>query len=108
MCDIKYYSEITDICDKYLNDKAKSISKSLDLNLANYIMYWGTYNGITEWVIRFPGATRGKIVVDKNDIIKEICIYDDIYDTNDIYEEGLDDELQKFVGTKLKLKVKEE
>ena len=38
MYDIKYYSEITDICDKYLNDKAKSISN--DLNLANYIMYW--------------------------------------------------------------------
>lgn len=103
MCDIKYYSEITDICDKYLNGKAKSISN--DLNLANYIMHWGTYNGITDWVIRFPGATRGRIVIDKNDIIKEICIYDD---TNDIYEEGLDDELQKFIGSKLKVKVKEE
>lgn len=53
------------------------------------------------WLIRYPGATRGAIVVDENMIIQKISLYND---TRDIYEDSIDKIFDKYIGTKLVIK----
>lgn len=53
------------------------------------------------WFIRYPGATRGKIVVDENMIIQKISLYND---TRDIYEDSVDKIFEKYIGMKLIIK----
>lgn len=53
------------------------------------------------WLIRYPGATRGKIVVDENMIIQKISLYDD---SRDIYEDLVDKIFEKYIGMKLIIK----
>lgn len=66
-----------------------------NLSLKNYI-----YNEKFKdsYAIRYPGATRGHIKVDENNIITEIKIYHDKYRTDKIYKDTIDKALEKFIG----------
>lgn len=83
-----YVCELTDDLDKYLDFKNPTIFNTYIYNnkIDNY------------WLIRFPGATRGRITVDKNEIITNIEIYKDY----DIYKIGTEQIIrQKYTGTKI-------
>lgn len=59
------------------------------------------YNGKIDkyWLIRFPGASRGRITVDENEVIVNIEIYND---ENNIYKPETEDILkQKYLGYKM-------
>ena len=59
------------------------------------------YNGKIDkyWLIRFPGATRGRITVDENEVITNIEIYKD---ENNIYRPETEDTLkEKYIGYKI-------
>ena len=53
------------------------------------------------WLIRYPGAIRGTIVVDENMIIQKISLYND---TRHIYEDSIDKIFEKYIGMKLIIK----
>ena len=82
-----------------VNDLTKELDEYLDINeeyrLNNYI-YDHPFNN--SWPIRYPGATRGGIRVDKNNIITDIVLYTD---SDDIYKENVRDILDKYIGMKL-------
>lgn len=52
------------------------------------------------WLIRYPGATRGKIVVDENDVIKNIILYDNTYVAR-IYGYKVKNIFKKYIGKKI-------
>lgn len=81
-----------------------NLTKIMDDNLKSRKTIFSTY--IFEikcdnlWLIRFPGATRGYIKVDENEIIEDIKIYKDSCIYIDI--EGLEQKLKdKFLGMKI-------
>lgn len=47
---------------------------------------------------RYPGATRGYIQVDNNNIITKIVIYEE---SKDLYRDGVHEAIEKFIGYKL-------
>lgn len=75
----EYFGELTEYIDKFLIRSYKKNMKRY-IGSATYIMppeklkVWGED---TLCIIRVPGATRGKIVVDEENVIKEIVIYED-------------------------------
>lgn len=82
-----------------VNDLTKELDTYLDFSqkydLNNYI-YEHPFNN--SWPIRYPGATRGGIRVDENNIITDIVLYKD---SDDIYKENVRDILEKYIGMKL-------
>lgn len=62
----------------------------------------GFYNYIHDeaidgkWIIRYPGATRGYIETNNENVITNIVIHDGV--TN-IYNKGADKAISKFIGT---------
>lgn len=54
------------------------------------------------WSIRYPGATRGHIEVDVNDVITDIVLYKgENYDTSEIYESNVEECFVKYIGMRL-------
>lgn len=82
-----------------VNDLTKELDDYLDFNLKyklnNYIYDHPFDNS---WPIRYPGATRGGIRVDENNIITDIVLYED---SDDIYKKNVRDILSKYIGMKL-------
>lgn len=82
-------NEITLELDKMVKD-SKSIS-----GFYNYI-HDEAIDG--KWIIRYPGASRGHIETNNENVITKIVIYDGV--TN-IYNKGADKVISKFIGTSL-------
>ena len=80
-------NEITLELDKMVKD-SKSIS-----GFYNYI-HDEAIDG--KWIIRYPGATRGYIETNNDNVITNIIIHDGV--TN-IYSKGVDKAISKFIGT---------
>lgn len=53
------------------------------------------------WPIRFPGATRGYVRVDINEVITEIVLTRDDYNTDKIYKDNVRECFSKYIGMKL-------
>ena len=73
----------------------------------NYLTYRNeyTYTYLVEYdentyVFRTPGATRGNILLDPNNIVKEINFYDD-----GEYFEGVVEATRHYIGQKIELEV---
>ena len=84
-----YVCELTEDMDKYIKFENPTIFNT-------YI-----YNDKIDkyWLIRFPGATRGRITVDENEVITNIEIY---RDENNIYKEETENILrEKYIGYKI-------
>ena len=82
-----YVNDFTKELDTVLKHKAESIE---------FYTYLYHYSDDT-WVFRYPGATRGHIKIDDNNIITEIKIYKD---TN-IYKPEAEEICKKYIGYKL-------
>lgn len=77
------------IMDEWVND----LTHFMDSFLIRKSKYFETYicknkTSRNHWVIRYPGATRGHILVDDDNIILDIVLYDtcDMCYSKDIYE----------------------
>lgn len=84
----------------YTNDLTRemdSFLKSNNKHFENYI-YDKFQN---KWIIRYPGATRGYIEVDENDIIVDIVLYHDSMETDKIYLPEIRECFSKYIGMKL-------
>lgn len=84
-----YVCELTEEMDKHLKFN----------NPGNFCTY--IYNDKIDkyWLIRFPGATRGRITVDENEVIINIEIYND---ENNIYRPKTENILkEKYIGMKI-------
>lgn len=85
----------------YVNDLTKEIDKYLD---GKWPEYWCTYiygnkpNHHGWYSFRFPGATRGGIKVDKDNIIEKIEFFRDI---TFIYKDDVEEAIKKFIGSKI-------
>lgn len=82
-------NEITLELDKMVKD-SKSIT-----GFYNYI-HDEAVDG--KWIIRYPGASRGHIETNNDNVITKIVIYSGV--TN-IYSKGVDKAISKFIGTSL-------
>lgn len=92
----EYYCEITDEMDKYLTDGFKQVGFSSYIHIC----------GPGEIAFRYPGATRGHILYDKNNIITEIKFYEDtaINSKNHpigCYTKDVANVIDKFIGSKI-------
>lgn len=82
-------NEITLELDKMVKD-SKSIT-----GFYNYI-HDEAVDG--KWIIRYPGASRGHIETNNDNVITKIVIYDG---ATNIYSKGVDKAISKFIGTSL-------
>lgn len=91
-----FYGEITDVCDRSIPWYEEH--KELINRMGTYLML---PDSITPnvYAIRFPGATRGHILVDDNNIIQEIVFYEDTM----IYGNNINEECKKFIGVKIEV-----
>lgn len=87
---IEYTNDLTRDMDSYL--------KRPNEHMQTYI-YDHSLTGKT-WAIRYPGATRGHIEVDENNIITDIVLYKDSYRTDKIYKEEVWSCFEKYIGMK--------
>jgi hypothetical protein len=73
------YGAITEEMDKYL---LREWRKHVDggYTLGTYICEPDSWREGKCWSIRFPGATRGHIYTDNDDIILEVVLYDEPVD----------------------------
>lgn len=96
--DLEYVNNITKYLDTLLLPGYKKAHEQI--GVSTYVEKYSE----DKYIIRFPGATRGHILVDDDNIIKYIEIYDHIQ----CYEKDTNKKIQDFVGTKLELKNKYE
>lgn len=90
----------------YVNDLTKEMDSYLkykDNILCTYLYDADKPTDKGYIAIRFPGATRGHIKVNKDNIIEEIKLYDDKYNLDKIYEFNVRDCFEKYIGMKLVL-----
>lgn len=92
-----YLCELTEFLDDHMiGDMHRSF-----LRFGNYCMK-DCNDGIIP--IRYPGATRGHIRVDENNIVIEIKLYNmtgGVAYGGKIYKDGTDEKIQKFLGCKI-------
>lgn len=87
--DFKSYNAITfELDDQLLAN---------DNMLLNYVYNERRNN---RYLIRYPGATRGYIQVDDDNVIINIKIYHDEYKTDSIYKSTVENSMKKFIGCK--------
>jgi len=84
---------------EWINDLTREMDKHLLYSFD--IPHWNTYiyrhrNRKNALDIRYPGATRGHIVVNNN-MIERIRFYN----TADIYKPSVKEAVQKYIGAKL-------
>jgi hypothetical protein len=88
----------------YVNDLTKEIDKHLIGNYPDYVctyIYEGKPNEHGCYALRFPGATRGGIKVNEDNIIEEIIFFRDI---RFIYDDAVEEAVKKFIGAKIIIK----
>lgn len=91
--------------DEYIN-YTNDLTREMDSYLKRPNKYMQTYiynhslNGET-YAIRYPGATRGHIKIDKNNRITDIVLYHDNYNTDKIYKNDIRECFKKYIGMKL-------
>lgn len=85
-----YIGSITREMDKFLKYKTHPHK--------TYIMKYDIGEKENSYIFRFPGATRGDIITDKNNCIKEINFYEAAFD---IYQENITNYCGRFIGCKL-------
>lgn len=84
-----------------VNDITKMLDKHLKKEIEGFYNY--IYNERFEggiYLIRYPGATRGKVKVDENMVIEDIIIYSN---TDECYEKDVRNYLNEFIGMKMVL-----
>ena len=97
--DLGYYiSKITKEFDKHLKPNWKEMTR--EGYTSTYVMEKETFNGANVIPIRYPGATRGHIELDSNDVITRIVLYDTCYNIIGCYESTLKEVTSQFVGFK--------
>lgn len=84
---------ITRVCDAHLIGRDRRMYQE-----GSWCTYVAPFDKYTR-VIRYPGASRGKIVVDNNNMIQELCIYDD--QINSTYDSKVNEALKQFIGSRL-------
>lgn len=102
-----------DTSNEYINDLTKFMDSMIAINkhpkfCSAYLYIWGDNN----IAIRFPGATRGEIKVNSDNVITDI-ILDDEYcfgnKQNDMrFKIELKEEIKKFIGHKIVITSEEE
>lgn len=75
--------------------------KSIDSTRLKTYIYDYFFEESMCYAIRFPGATRGFIRINEENIIKEIKLYDDL---KEIYENDVINCFRKYIGMKLIIK----
>lgn len=97
---------IKDSIGDFIND----LTKEMDNHLTeDNCKAFGTYiydHQIhkNHWAIRYPGATRGHILVDDNNVIQDIKLYDTATDSIKsvgCYKDSVKDAVKKFIGYKI-------
>lgn len=91
--------------DEYIhhtNDLTREMDSYVTMNVSSfntYIYDAKNDNGdFYSYAIRYPGATRGHIELNEENIITNIKLYDS---TKDIYRKEVEDILKKYIGMKL-------
>lgn len=87
--------------DDIVNDFTRELDKHLKGgSFCNYIYTERIKRGEDKYLVafRYPGATRGHLELDRNNVIKDIQIYKD---SRDIYEDTVDEAVKKFIGYRL-------
>lgn len=92
--------------DEYIHH-TNDLTREMDTYLHHIYPHMNTYiydHSLTgeSWSIRYPGATRGCILIDKNNIITDIILNNDGY-TEKIYKQEVKDCFKKFIGMKFVL-----
>lgn len=89
-----------DIVNDFTRELDKHMKREVEGAFSNYIYTERIKRGENKFLVsfRYPGATRGHLELDKNDVIKDIVIYKD---TRDIYQDSVDEAIKKFIGYRL-------
>lgn len=94
---------------KEYRDYTNDLTREMDSYLCNHVDSFRTYIYDTPfnntWAIRYPGATRGHIKLDENNIIKEIVLYKN-YNSHTIYKDNIEECFSKYIGMKFIIKNK--
>lgn len=93
---IRHTNDLTREMDNYLSDNLKKIKEQYGSR--TYIEK-ACVNNL--YLIRHPGATRGTIVTDKNDIITDIYLNKDETNTHKIYDPRVEECFEKYIGMKI-------
>ena len=83
-----------------INDLTKELDKHLESKIGSFKSY--IHEEIIDgfYLIRYPGATRGRIDIDENNIITEITLYESTFDC---YLESAKSCTEKYVGMVFKI-----
>jgi hypothetical protein len=94
--------------DDLINDMTREMDEHLLDNYKEYNNYcggtylWHTRSDKNHFAIRYPGATRGHIELDENDVIRDIKLYDTAHEhPTRCYKLTVVPILLKYVGMKL-------
>lgn len=106
----KLVGEFTFFCDKFtiLNESFFN-ERRQNNGFCTYVMDSDTFRP-NMMAIRFPGATRGHILLDDNNTVKDIVFYKDsgifAKEPNNvgIYKEEILEETRQFIGRKIIIK----
>ncbi len=76
-----YYNSQTKFMDNYLTDELKKINEKWKFDVNCTSLWYGDVfhsKGARRIAMRVPGATRGHIEIDKNNIIIDVVFYEDV------------------------------
>jgi hypothetical protein len=91
--DSAFYNDMTKEFDNYLLYKG---------TFETYIMEPEEFTDGRSCALRVPGATRGAVVVDENNVITEIVLYEDTcFGKVACYDRSILDILPSYIGAKL-------
>lgn len=100
----KVVKELITKCDGYFHP-TNDLTVDMDTYLKHPSIHMKTY--INEdlfehgYAIRYPGATRGYVKFDENNIITKIELYRDGYNIDKIYKDNVRECFAKYIGMKL-------
>lgn len=101
----EYCGEITDFMDKYITDYHKKIHNNMKYVFRTYLYPANRYGNENLISFRYPGATRGHIEIDKNNIIKNIKFYSNTCfgegNLDPLYDRKIEDDIKIFIGQTL-------
>lgn len=101
----EYYGEITKFIDRYLISEADKRMMEQGYCLGTYLWGLEQYDDFKGTAFRFPGATRGHIELDDNNVITAIKFYGDTCfgeaRLNPLYDRKIENDIKVFLGKKL-------
>lgn len=101
----EYCGEITDFIDKYITGYHKNIHNNMKHVFRTYLYPANRYGNELLISFRYPGATRGHIELDKNNIIKDIKFYSDTCfgegNLDQLYDRKIEEDIKQFIGQEL-------